>query len=155
VAERLETTARPAPRFSGGGPCDPAPDCQPSRLTESVRLGIVPCLPAAYQFTGCLDETGFQLPAVNFGTDFDGDVCRQEVFAFIDNVQNQLATLCCSRPAVVLAHAVLTREPKSLKGSLPDAPLYTILDDGYPCRRPVFQVGLFTKFFPNTVCVST
>jgi hypothetical protein len=154
VAERVETPTRPAPRFSGGGPCDPAPDCSFSRRNEEVRFGIVPCLPAAYQFTGCLDDTSFQLPQVNFGGEFDGDICRETVFAFIDNVQNQLATLCCSRAAVVLGQIILTRDPKTLKGTLPDVPLYTIVNDGYPCRRPIFQVGLFTKFFPNTVCAN-
>jgi hypothetical protein len=155
AAERVETPTRPAPRFSGSGPCDPAPTCDFSRKTEEIRFFLVPSLPANYQFTGCLDETGFSLPTPILGGDPDGDLCRDEVFAFIDNIQGQLATECCARPAVVLADVILTRDPKSLKGTLPTVPLYTIVKDGYPCRRLIFQMGLFTKFFPNLVCSSS
>lgn len=153
--ERVETPTRPAPRFSGGGACDPAPTCDFSRKTEDVRFGLVACPPASYQFTGCLDDTNFALPTTSLGQETNGDLCRDEVFAFIDNVQNQLVSLCCSRPAVILAKVALTQQPMSLQGDLPTVPLYTIVNDGYPCRRLIFQVGLFTKFFPNLVCPSS
>ena len=154
IAERTETSSRPAPRFSGGGPCDPAPTCDFSRLVEEIRFSLIPCLPAAYQFTGCLDDTNFQLPQVNLGQEQDADLCRAEVLAFIDNVQGQIATQCCARPAVVLARIILTRDPKSLWSEAPFTPLYTIITDGYPCRRPIFQPALFTKFFPNLICAT-
>jgi hypothetical protein len=153
--ERAETPTRPAPRFSGGGACDPAPTCDFSRKTEEVRFGLVPCPPTSYQFTGCLDEANFALPISSLVTQTNADACRNEVFAFIDNLQNQLVTLCCSRPVVIVAHVALTQQPQSLQGDLPTVPLYTILNDGYPCRRLIFQVGLFTKFFPNLVCPSS
>jgi len=152
IAELVETPSRPAPRFSGGGACDPAPGCEFSRKLEEVRFSLVPCLPDSYQFTGCVEETGFSLPNVKLGQQANGDLCREEVFAFIDKVQGDLANLCCQRPAVALAKILLTREPGSLQGSLPGVPLYTIVSDGYPCRRPVFQSALFTKFFPNLLC---
>jgi hypothetical protein len=153
VAEFVETATRPAPQFSGGGPCDPAPNCEFSRKQEEVRFSLVPSIPDAYQFTGCIDAVGFTLPQVNLGSEPDVNLCRDQVFAFIDNVQGQLASLCCARPAVVLAKVMLTRDPGPLLGSLPpDLPLYTIVSDSYPCRKLTFQVGLFTKFFPNLIC---
>lgn len=152
MAEFVETPTRPAAQFSGGGACDPAPTCDFSRKQESIKFSLVGCLPDIYQYTGCIDETGYTLPDMTLGLEPDGRLCRDEVFAFIDRVQSDLAASCCTRPAVALAKVSFTRDPGSLRGELPAAPLYTILDNGYPCRRPVFQAGLFTKFFPNSIC---
>ena len=152
VAEFVETPTRPAAQFSGGAPCDPAPTCDFSRKQESIQFSLVGCLPDIYQYTGCLDDTGFAVPDITFGTEPDGSLCRDQVFAFIDRIQTDLANLCCARPAVALAKVSLTRDPGTLRGNLPAVPLYTILEDGYPCRRPIFQVGLFSKFFPNSIC---
>jgi hypothetical protein len=152
VAEFTETPTRPAPQYSGGGACDPAPTCDFSRKSEGMKFSLVGCLPDAYQYTGCLEDSGFQLPDINLGAQADGDVCRDEVFAFIDRIQTDLANLCCERPVVALAKVMFTRAPGSLRGTLPYAPVYTIVEDGYPCRKPTFQVGLFSKFFPNALC---
>jgi len=154
VAEFNETVSRPAPQFSSGGPCDPSPTCAPSRKDENVKFSLIGCLPREYQYTGCLDPTGFTLPSVDLGVQPDPTLCRDEVLAFIDRVQNDLAQICCSRPGVVLAKVLLTCDPGTLKSTVPSAPLYTLLSDAYPCRRPIYQVGLFTKFFPNMVCPS-
>lgn len=153
VAEFVETPTRPAAQFSGGAPCDPSPTCDFSRKQESLEFSLVGCLPDIYQYTGCLDEApNFTLPDVALGLQPDGSLCRDEVFAFIDRVQTDLAALCCTRPAIALAKVAFTRNPGTLKGDLPQVPLYTLLSDGYPCRRPIFQAGLFTKFFPNSIC---
>jgi hypothetical protein len=153
IAEYNEVPERPAAQFSAGGPCDPAVSCEFSRKRENIVYSLVGCLPAAYQYTGCLEGEPFEVPDVSIGLETGGSLCRDEVFAFIDRVQSDLAGLCCTRPAVALARVLLTRDPGTeLRGSLPSAPLYTILSDGYPCRRPIFQAGLFTKLFPNTIC---
>jgi hypothetical protein len=153
IAEFVETPARPTAQFSGGAPCDPSPTCDFSRKQESVEFSLVGCLPDIYQYTGCLDEpAGFTLPSVTLGLQPDGSLCRDEVFAFIDRMQTDLANLCCARPAIALAKVAFLRDPGSLRGDLPLVPLYTLLSDGYPCRRPIFQSGLFTKFFPNSIC---
>lgn len=55
IAEYQETPARPMPRLAGGGACDPAPACDFSRRLESVRIRLVPDLPALYFVHGCLD----------------------------------------------------------------------------------------------------
>ena len=147
-----EPRAFPAPKFSGGGACDPAPTCDFSRHIEDVAFRLIPSLPDEYGFTGCVEPSDFVVPDVNLAATPDGDLCRTQTFAFIDNVQAQLANLCCSRPAVVLASVLLTRDPGGLQGELPDVPLYAIVRDGYPCRRMVFQSALLTRFFPNMVC---
>lgn len=152
VAEFIETPERPAPQFSGGGPCDPSPTCGPSRKRETIRYSLVGCLPTAYQFTGCIDSGDFTLPDVSIGLETGGSLCRDEIFAFVDRVQSDLAAVCCGQPVVALARVLLTRDPGTLRGALPTVPLYTLLSDGYPCRRPIFQAGLFTKLFPNTIC---
>lgn len=152
VAEFQESASRPAPQFSAGGPCDPSPTCAPSRKDESVKFSLIGCLPPEYQYTGCLEPTGFTLPDVQLGIQPNANLCRDEVLAFIDRVQNDLAQICCARPGVVLAKVLLTREPGTLKSTVPSAALYTLLSDAYPCRRPIYQTGLFTKFFPNMIC---
>lgn len=152
VAELAEVPTRPVGRVSGPGACDPITGCQFSRTVEDVRFSLVSALPDTYQFTGCIDPTGFQLPGVTLGTAGDPMLCRDEVFAFIDNVQGQLATICCSRPAVVLAKVLLTRAPGSLATGLPAVPQYLMITDAYPCRKPTFQVGWFTKEWPNVIC---
>ncbi len=152
VAEFLEEPQRLAPRFSGGGACDPAPTCDFSRKVESVRYSLVGSLPQAYQVTGCLGPEDINFPEVPLGTNPDPDLCRDEVFAFIDHMQAQLAALCCSRPAVVLGKVLLTREPGALADGLVSAPLYTILMDSYPERRVTMQQAFFTRFFPNMLC---
>jgi len=152
VAEFLEEPQRLAPRFSGGGACDPAPTCDFSRKVESVRYSLVGSLPQAYQVTGCLGPDDINFPEVPLGTNPDPDLCRDEVFAFIDHMQGQLAALCCSRPAVVLGKVLLTREPGALADGLVSAPLYTILMDSYPERRVTMQQAFFTRFFPNMLC---
>ncbi|MCA9634117.1 MAG: hypothetical protein KC766_41010 [Myxococcales bacterium] len=154
VAEFLEEPQRPAPRFSGGGACDPAPSCDYSRKVESVRYSLVGELPVEYQITGCLTPSpGFQMPdGFPLGSNPDPNVCRDEVFAFIDLIQGQLAAACCSRPAVVLGKVLLTREPGALADGLVPAPLYTILMDSYPERKLTMQQSVFTRFFPNMLC---
>ncbi len=152
VAELMESPARPVGRVNGPGSCDPVVGCQFSRTVEDVRFSLISALPDTYQFTGCADATGFSLPGVTLGTAGDASICRDEVFAFIDNVQAQLASICCSRPVVVLASVLLTRAPGSLAAGLPFVPQYLIVSDGYPCRKPTFQVGWFTKTWPNVIC---
>jgi hypothetical protein len=102
-----------------------------------------------------VDSTTFQLPNVTLGVASDAQLCRDEVFAFIDNVQGQLANLCCARPAVVLGKVMLTRAPGSLANGLPGVPQYLVIADAYPCRKPTFQVGWFTKTWPNFICTQT
>jgi hypothetical protein len=152
VAELNEVAVRPVGRVNGPGSCDPVVGCQFSRTIEDVRFNLVAALPDTYQFTGCVDATSFQLPSVQLGLTGDPMLCRDEVFAFIDNVQQQLATLCCGRPAVVLGKVLLTRSPGALAAGLPFAPQYLIISDAYPCRKPTFQVGWFTKEWPNVIC---
>jgi len=152
VAELMETPARPVGRVNGPGSCDPVVGCQFSRTVEDVRLSLISSLADTYQFTGCADATSFSLPGVTLGTAGDPTICRDEVFAFIDNVQGQLASICCSRPVVVLGRVMLTRAPGSLAAGLPFAPQYLVVSDGYPCRKPTFQVGWFTKTWPNVIC---
>lgn len=152
VAELLETPTRPAPKYSGGAPCDPAPTCEFSRKNEDVRFSLLGSIPDSYQYTGCLDATTFTLPDVLLGQETDADLCRDEVFAFIDNLQAQLAAGCCSRPGVVLGKVLLTKDPGSIAGNLASSALYTIVSDSYPCRKMTMQMGLFTKLFPNLIC---
>ncbi len=155
VAEFLEEPQRLAPRFSGGGACDPAPTCDFSRKVESVRYSLVGQLPETYQITGCLSSEDFYFPEVPLGNNPDPNICRDEVFAFLDTIQGQLAAACCSRPVVVLGKVLLTREPGVLADDLVPAPLYTILMDSYPKRKLTMQQGVFTRFFPNMLCACT
>lgn len=152
IAELMETPTRPAPKYSGGGACDPAPSCEPSRKVEGVRFSLVGSIPDEYQFTGCLENTGFELPEGVPGTSPDATVCRDEVYAYIDATQQALAEICCGRPAIVLGKVLLTRDPGTLADGLVSAPLYTIVLDAYPCRKVTMQMGIFTRFFPNLVC---
>jgi hypothetical protein len=155
IAERVETPFRPAPKFSGGGACDPAPSCELSRKLEEIRFSLVASIPELYQFTGCLENTDFVAPDAIPGTAADPSLCRDEVFAYIDAMQQRLAEICCARPAVVLGKVLFTRDPRSLGDDLASAPLYTILLDGYPCRKVTMQMGVFTKLFPNMICCAT
>ncbi len=152
VAELNEVANRPAPQFSGGGPCDPAPTCSPSRKEENVRFSLVGPLPVEYRYTGCVDPTGFTFPTANPCIETDPTERTRITLALIDRVQNDLAQLCCGRPAVVLARVLLTRDPGSLKNGLPSVSLYTLLDDGYPYRRPIPMSGLVTDLVPKLAC---
>jgi hypothetical protein len=72
VAQFIETPARPAPQYTGGGPCDPAPTCNYSRRLEGIQLSLVPALPTWYFLTGCLDPFTFTLPeGINFPIPFN------------------------------------------------------------------------------------
>ncbi len=152
VAELSERATRPVGRIASSGSCDPITGCEPSRTVEDVKLSLIASLPDSYQFTGCASDTGFVLPPVTLGQQGDPQLCRDEVFAFIDNVQEQLAAACCPRPVVVLAKVLLTRAPGPIAGGLPSVPQYLLIADAYPCRKPTFQVGWFTKTWPNVIC---
>ena len=144
VAEYDETPTRPAPQYSGGGACDPAPTCDYTRKREFVRFALVPPLanPWEYQLTGCLDARTLALevdPPEAAGD--DGQRIRQW-YEFFDVLNTALAAQCCARPAVLLSRVLFISEPGALRGELPPAPVYTILDDAYPLRRIVASSAL-------------
>lgn len=77
LAELEETPARAVPQFSGGGPCDPAPSCNFSRRLETVRLRLVPTVPALYPLTGCLDPVAIPEIEAIFGGSFQRELMRR------------------------------------------------------------------------------
>lgn len=150
VATLVETPSRPAPKFSGGAPCDPAPSCDFSRKLEQVEFKLVGSVPDSYQYSGCLDPVTFTLPNVDVGT--AGDTCADEVLALIDYAQTQLAMVCCARPVIVLGKVLVTPDPGSIAEDLPSVPLYTVIMDGYPQRKLTLQASFFSQLFPDLVC---
>lgn len=67
IAERVDTPARPLPKFVGGEACDGAPSCDFSRSLEDVRIRLVADVPALYFLNGCLDPV--DIPVINqFGS---------------------------------------------------------------------------------------
>jgi hypothetical protein len=70
------------------------------------------------------------------------DPCIFSFYAAIDEITAALAGACCSTPALVLGRILFTSSPGALQGTLPNAPVYTILMDGYPFRRVILPAAL-------------
>jgi hypothetical protein len=137
VAEYEERPTRPAPMLAGGGACDPAPSCDFSRTLEEVRIRLVRRLPPAYELTGCLDDVPFE-PIERPPADPDelGTEYGNMMDEILDNVLEQLADMCCTRPAVVLGRVLLTSDTGTVRtDDLPDVPTYTFIDDARQLRR--------------------
>lgn len=171
IAEHTESPARPVPRYAGGGPCDPAPACDFSRKMEGVRFRLIKAIPTSYFMTGCLDNIelppqmllvrpvpggGFILGTGGGGSGGSGgtpELCIYNQYAIFDAVTSMIAANCCTQPAVVVARLLVTSGRGALGGSsLPSAPLYVIMLDGYPFRRIVLPNALLSFAFGSSGC---
>lgn len=140
VAEFDEVPTRPAPMLAGGGACDPSPSCDFSRSLEQVRIRLVRTLPAPYELTGCLDEVRLESGDREDPPEPGEPGYADAIDGLVDDVLEQLASVCCGRPAVVLGRVLLTSAPESIAGDvddLPTVPTYTFVTDARPLRRLV------------------
>jgi hypothetical protein len=163
VAEYNERLARPAPKYSGSGPCDPAPTCDFSRSIEDFTLRVVSSLPDFYPVTGCLDNVGdnlltdlpngasiVQLSSFLNGTLAIGTPDGTPTARYAKTIEamdciNKTATEVAARqPVVVLARLLLTSNPGGLSRDLPTVPTYVIVQAGHPARRAA-QSAAFTS----------
>lgn len=179
VAEYAENPGRPAPQYSGGGACDPAPTCEFSRMNETVKFSLVPASnidDESYPILGCLDMPTVQedLRVPDCGSDPDTFSRRwQELMDFL---LSTMSDYCCSRPVVVLCRVLLTSMPSqrvisyppkggepiawthnfaSVPNVAPSNGIYTILDNAYPVRRIAPGAALtWQLMFPITTCRS-
>jgi hypothetical protein len=78
--------------------------------------------------------------------------CVLKNLMIFDAIAAQLAGCCCNMPAIVLGHVLFTSSPGPLQGTLPNAPVYTILLDGYPFRRLILPGALETFISANLLC---
>lgn len=150
IAEFVEGPSRPVPRFSGGGACDPAPSCDFSRVTESVRISLSPTRPD--EFTACLGSDVTPPPL-----SFPGPTGREYIVQeWLDRLNELQAELCCGRPVLVLAKIMVLN---TLVGAAAPAPAgvsppYVIVQDGYPDRRPVVTTGAASEYFARLIAVA-
>lgn len=159
VAEHVERAARPVPRYSGGGPCDPAPTCDFSRLIEEVDFRLVRRIPEYYLITGDLCERvlpieeeyleGFRTSSFLEGTlqarvpDGPTPINRYAATAMVmDEVSQAAAAVEASQPGVVLARVLMTSSVGALWDDAPDAAVYTIVQPSHPMRRVAQSAGM-------------